>query len=147
MHFYLHLPEGGAAIKRVAAYLRGIFREQELPQKTGDAKITKGYKLPAKYVIHTVGPVYQDGSHGEPELLYSCYRKSLELAARNGVKTVAFPCISTGIYGYPFDESCGIALKAIRDFFALDDSIKEVILCCFGAADYARYTELVKQVM
>ena len=115
--------------------------------KTGDAKITKGYKLPAKYVIHTVGPVYQDGSRGEPELLYSCYRKSLELAARNGVKTVAFPCISTGIYGYPFDESCGIALKAIRDFFALDDSIKEVILCCFGAADYAKYTELVKQVM
>jgi O-acetyl-ADP-ribose deacetylase (regulator of RNase III) len=115
--------------------------------KTGDSKLTKGYRLPAKFVIHTVGPVYQDGSHGEPELLYSCYKKSLELAAQNGVKTIAFPCISTGIYGYPFDDACKIALKAIGDFLAQDDSMVEVILCCFSHADYTRYVELAKQVI
>jgi O-acetyl-ADP-ribose deacetylase (regulator of RNase III) len=115
--------------------------------KTGDAKLTKGYRLPAKYVIHTVGPVYQDGSHGEPELLYACYKKSLELAARNGVKTIAFPCISTGIYGYPFNDACKIALKAIGDFLAQDDTIGEVILCCFSHTDYTRYVELAKQVI
>jgi O-acetyl-ADP-ribose deacetylase (regulator of RNase III) len=114
---------------------------------TGDAKLTIGYRLPAKFVIHTVGPVYQDGNHGEQELLYSCYKKSLELAAQNGVKTIAFPCISTGIYGYPFDDACKIALQAIGDFLAQDDTIGEVILCCFSHADYARYMELAKQVV
>jgi len=78
--------------------------------ETGKAKITKGYNLPAKFVIHTVGPVYRDGKHGESELLASCYRESLALAVQNGVKTIAFPCISTGVYGYPFREACVIAV-------------------------------------
>jgi O-acetyl-ADP-ribose deacetylase (regulator of RNase III) len=83
---------------------------------TGKAKITKGYNLPAKYIIHTVGPVYRDGKQGEPELLSSCYRESLALAVENGIKTIAFPCISTGVYGYPFREACAIALQAVDDF-------------------------------
>lgn len=111
--------------------------------KTGDAKITKGYRLPAKYVIHTVGPVYRGGTHGEPELLYSCYSKSLELAVENGVNTIAFPCISTGIYGYPFEEACRIALKAIRDFLTSDDRLSKIVLCCFSAEDHSRYKELL----
>lgn len=113
--------------------------------KTGDAKITKGYKLPAKYVIHTVGPVYRGGTHGEPDMLYSCYFKSLELAVQNGVKTIAFPCISTGIYRYPFEEACRIALKAIAEFLMLDDSISKITLCCFSAEDYSRYKELLSK--
>jgi O-acetyl-ADP-ribose deacetylase (regulator of RNase III) len=113
--------------------------------KTGDAKITKGYKLPARFVIHTVGPVYQDGHHGESDLLYSCYYKSLTLAAQYGVKTIAFPCISTGIYGYPFDDACKIALQAVRDFLKQDDSIIEIILCCYSTVDYKRYSELATQ--
>ena len=84
--------------------------------ETGKAKITKGYKLPAKFGIHTVGPVYHDGKHGEPELLASCYRESLALAVQNDCKTIAFPCISTGVYGYPFHEACVIALRTVKDF-------------------------------
>ena len=110
--------------------------------KTGQAKITKGYNLPAKYIIHTVGPVYNGGAHGVAELLYSCYRNSLELAMKNGVKSIAFPCISTGIFGYPFDDACKIALRAIDDFLRQDDSISEVLLVCFGEADYKRYHEI-----
>ncbi|MDR2869628.1 MAG: O-acetyl-ADP-ribose deacetylase [Deferribacteraceae bacterium] len=110
--------------------------------KTGEAKITKGYKLPAKHVIHTVGPVYQDGVHGEPELLRSCYRKSLELAVQHGIKTIAFPCISTGIYHYPFDAACKLALGEIRDFLKQNDSIDKVILCCYSGTDYTRYVQL-----
>ena len=72
--------------------------------KTGEAKITKGYNLKARHVIHTVGPVYSDGQHGEPQLLAACYRNSLELAAKNGLKTIAFPLISTGVYGYPMED-------------------------------------------
>ena len=110
--------------------------------KTGQAKITKGYNLPAKYIIHTVGPVYNGGAHGVAELLYSCYSNSLELAVKNGAKSIAFPCISTGIFGYPFDEACKVALRAIDDFLRQDDSISEVLLVCFGDADYRRYNEI-----
>lgn len=110
--------------------------------ETGQAKITKGYDLPAKHVIHTAGPVYRGGARGEPELLYSCYRNSLELAVQNGVKTIAFPCISTGAYGYPFDDACKIALRAIGDFLRQDESILEVLLVCFGSAEFKRYNEI-----
>jgi len=110
--------------------------------KTGQAKLTKGYKLPAKFVIHTVGPVYRDGAHGEPELLYACYRNSLALAVQNGVRSIAFPCISTGIYGYPFNEACKIALRAIGNFLQKDESISEVLLVCFGDTDFVRYREV-----
>jgi O-acetyl-ADP-ribose deacetylase (regulator of RNase III) len=113
--------------------------------ETGRAKLTKGYKLPAKFVIHTVGPVYFDGSRGESELLRSCYRNALALAALHGVKTVAFPCISTGVYGYPFDEATGIALRAVDDFLQGDAAIEEVFLVCFGAGDFARYTAIFEE--
>ncbi|MCI5698744.1 MAG: O-acetyl-ADP-ribose deacetylase [Clostridiales bacterium] len=86
--------------------------------KTGDAKITGGYNLPAKFVIHTVGPVYKDGNHGEEELLYSCYRKSLMLAAEHGIRSIAFPLISAGVYGYPREEAIRIAASSINDFIA-----------------------------
>ena len=114
--------------------------------ETGQAKITKGYNLPAKYVVHTVGPIYHDGAQNEPELLYSCYRNSLELAVQNGVKTIAFPCISTGVYSYPFDDACKIALRAITDFLRENVSFDEVLLVCFSDADCKQYSEVFKQV-
>ena len=83
---------------------------------TGEARITPGFKLPAKFVIHTVGPVYRDGQHGEPDKLAACYRNSLALAAENGCKSIAFPCISTGIYGYPKEAAAQIAVHEVREF-------------------------------
>jgi O-acetyl-ADP-ribose deacetylase (regulator of RNase III) len=106
---------------------------------TGEAKLTKGYRLPARYVIHTVGPVWRGGQQGEPELLASCYRRALELAAANGMATVAFPSISTGIYGYPIELAAKVAVATIRDFLAKPSSIREVICCCFSASDLAVY--------
>jgi len=107
--------------------------------ETGKAKITKGYNLPAKFVIHTVGPVYRDGNHGEPELLASCYRESLVLAVENNVKSIAFPCISTGVYGYPFREACIIALQTVKDFLKTNESIAQVYMVCFGDSDFSQY--------
>jgi O-acetyl-ADP-ribose deacetylase (regulator of RNase III) len=95
--------------------------------ETGDAKITRGYRLPAKYVIHTVGPVWRGGSRGEPELLASCYRRSLEVAAASGVRTIAFPAISCGVYGYPIDAAVEIALRETADA-----PMERVIFACFG---------------
>ena len=97
---------------------------------TGEARITKGYRLPARFVIHTVGPVWRGGSEGEPELLASCYRESLRLAVENGVRTIAFPAISCGVYGYPIDAAAEIALREIRGFGG--PGIERVILVCFG---------------
>jgi O-acetyl-ADP-ribose deacetylase (regulator of RNase III) len=111
--------------------------------KTGDAKITRGYKLQAKFVIHTVGPVWRDGSHGEPELLASCYRRSLELAAQRGLSTIAFPAISTGAYGFPFRESAAIAISTVRAFTESPASLREVLFCCFSEEDHAMYMELL----
>lgn len=98
--------------------------------ETGKAKITPGFKLPAKFVIHTPGPVYRDGQHGEPALLESCYKSCLALAEENDCETVAFPAISTGVYGYPWEEATEIAVKTVRNFPA--QKIKKVIFCCFG---------------
>ena len=106
---------------------------------TGDAKLTKGYRLPARYVIHTVGPVWQGGQHGEPELLASCYRRSLELAHANGIATLAFPSISTGIFGYPIEQAAGIAIATVRMSLAQFTAIREVVFCCFPPEDLAIY--------
>lgn len=110
---------------------------------TGEAKITGGYLLPARYVIHTVGPVYRDGKHGEAELLASCYRNSLQLAITHNVQTIAFPCISTGVYRYPKPEAAGIALREIRRFLNAHPDFRKVIIVCFENTDYEIYRSIV----
>ncbi|NTW55005.1 MAG: O-acetyl-ADP-ribose deacetylase [Chlorobaculum sp.] len=107
--------------------------------RTGEAKITKGYRLPAKYVIHAVGPIWHGGSHGEAELLASCYRNSLKLTAENHCRTIAFPCISTGVYGYPVEEAAAIAISTVRDELKDETGIEEVIFCCFSEHDLEVY--------
>ena len=99
---------------------------------TGQAKITRGYRLPAKFVIHAVGPRYRDGAHGEPALLASCYVESLKLAVANGVRSIAFPAISCGIYGYPIPDAARIAVRMVGEFLAGDQSIGQVLFVCFG---------------
>ena len=123
---------------------------------TGEARITPGFKLPAKFVIHTVGPVYRDGQHGEPEKLAACYRNSLALAAENCCQSIAFPCISTGVYGYPIEDAAKIAVREVRRFLspaevaegAEEGSVcprvpqMEVIFCCFSERDMRVYEKL-----
>ncbi len=100
---------------------------------TGQAKITRGYKLSAKWVIHTVGPVWRDGNHGEDELLASCYRSCFALVKQHGIETVAFPSISTGAYGFPMDRAARIAIRETKDFLRTDSTLEKVLLVCFGA--------------
>lgn len=111
--------------------------------RTGEAKITKGYRLPAKHVIHTVGPVWRGGQQGEAEFLASCYRNSLELAARHKLKSVAFPAISTGVYGYPHEEAAAIAVREIRHFLDRHPEMEKVVLVCFDQAMYGLYKKIV----
>jgi O-acetyl-ADP-ribose deacetylase (regulator of RNase III) len=108
--------------------------------KTGEAKITRGYRLPAKFVIHTVGPVWQGGAHGEPELLASCYRQSIALARGRALGSLAFPCISTGVYGYPLAAAAEIAVATVREHSAPG---LEVLFCCFSAEALAVYERLL----
>ncbi len=112
---------------------------------TGEARITRGYRLPARWVIHTVGPVWRGGAHGEPELLARCYRSSLALAVEHGAKTIAFPAISTGAYGYPLDEAARIAVRECRAFLATHPDFGEIRLVCFGAAALAAYTAALRE--
>ncbi len=132
---------------------------------TGEARITPSFRLPAKFVIHTVGPVYRDGLHGEPEKLAACYRNSLALAAENGCKSIAFPCISTGIYGYPIEDAAKIAVREVKAFLAAKNAKDaewegacphapngrartpaapqmEVIFCCFSERDKRMYESI-----
>ena len=111
--------------------------------KVGEAKLTKGYRLPARFVIHTVGPVWHGGADGEPELLASCYRNSIALAASKGVRSIAFPSISTGVYGYPIELAAAVAVGAVSSALAQYGSIHEIIFCCFSADDLAVYQRLL----
>ena len=111
---------------------------------TGDAKITRGYRLPAKWIVHTPGPVYRDGKHGEPELLASCYRRSLALAVEKGAKSIAFPCISTGVYGYPAEKAAEIAVLAVQKALESLQSPLEVIFCCFSEKNAKIYEKSLK---
>lgn len=111
--------------------------------ETGQAKMTQGYRLKARHVIHTVGPVWHGGTHGEPELLQACYENSLKLAAKNGLKSIAFPCISTGVYRFPPDQAAQIVVQTVREFLTVPSSIERVIFCCFGRDDLTRYQTLL----
>jgi|SRR6056297_220194 len=114
---------------------------------TGEAKITKGYDLPAKFVIHTPGPVWRGGQKGEPELLASCYRRSLELAVKNGCRSIAFPSISCGIYGYPLDQAAEIAIREVSIFLDKNPEMEKVIFVCFSDEVYSVYRLLIKEMM
>jgi O-acetyl-ADP-ribose deacetylase (regulator of RNase III) len=108
----------------------------------GEAKLTGGYRLPARFVIHTVGPIWRGGKHGEPETLADCYQNSLQLAVENGIQTIAFPAISCGAYGYPIQEATQIALKTTREFLASEDKIEKVIFVLWGEEIYEAYRQL-----
>jgi O-acetyl-ADP-ribose deacetylase (regulator of RNase III) len=110
---------------------------------TGEARLTRGYRLPAQYVIHTVGPVWSGGRRGEPELLRGCYVNSLRLAAAHGVRSIAFPSISTGAYGYPIEQAARIAVAAVRDELRRPTSLDLVRFMCFSAADLEVYRRLL----
>jgi len=108
---------------------------------TGEGKITRGYNLPARWVIHTVGPVWQGGGHGEDELLADCYRNSLRLAVERGVRTIAFPAISTGVYGFPMARAARIAVREVRRFLETDSHLHEVLLVCYDPEAYRIFAE------
>jgi len=113
--------------------------------KTGDAKLTKGYRLPARFIIHTVGPVWQGGNHREPELLAGCYHKSMQIAADQNFESLAFPCISTGIYGYPKALAAEIAVKICSEQIQKNGSPQKVIFCCFDRENYEIYERILSQ--
>jgi O-acetyl-ADP-ribose deacetylase (regulator of RNase III) len=111
--------------------------------KTGEAKITPGFRLPARFVIHAVGPVWRGGGEGERELLASCYRNSLRLAREHGVESIAFPAISTGVYGYPIREATEVAVETVSDFLRAEEVPNRVVFCCFSERDLAVYREVL----
>jgi O-acetyl-ADP-ribose deacetylase (regulator of RNase III) len=111
---------------------------------TGNAKITRGYRLPAKYVIHTVGPVWRGGRSGEEDLLASCYRTSLNLVSAHGLKSVAFPAISCGIYDFPVDRAAAIAVREIRSFLASTSEVERILAVCFGTDVYEAYCDVLQ---
>lgn len=115
--------------------------------ETGDAKITSGYQLPAKYVIHTVGPVWNGGEEDEDKLLQSCYERSLEVAKDNGVKTIAFPSISTGIYRFPVERASDTAVNTVKEFLKNDNSIEQVIFCTYSDYDTNIYREKLSSLV
>ncbi|WP_020595289.1 O-acetyl-ADP-ribose deacetylase [Spirosoma panaciterrae] len=112
--------------------------------KTGEAKLTKGFRLPATYIIHAVGPVWRGGAHGEADLLASCYRRSLEIADAHTLQRIAFPNISTGIYGYPKDQAAEVAIAAVSRFLEKPTSIQEVTFVCFDAENRTIYEQILQ---
>ena len=113
---------------------------------TGEAKITKGYNLPAKWVIHTVGPIWGEENNREDELLADCYRNSLALVEKHNIKSIAFPSISTGVYGFPKERASRIALREMKNFLDKNSTVEKVIAVCFGHADYERYLTALKDI-
>lgn len=111
--------------------------------ETGEAKITKGYQLPAKFIIHTVGPVWHGGTNNEPELLANCYKNSLQRAVENNIKTIAFPNISTGVYGFPKDKAAQIAINTVSGFLKNNKKIKKVFFVCFDNENYNLYKKIL----
>lgn len=112
--------------------------------RTGEAKITQGYRLPARWVVHTVGPVWRGGQHGEEALLAAAYANSLRLAAEQGAQSIAFPCVSTGVYGYPAREAAKIAVQAVRETLPQCPQMQRVVFCCFSQQDAALYRRLLE---
>jgi len=112
---------------------------------TGEAKFSPGFKLPAKYIIHTVGPVWNGGNQNEDELLANCYKNSLRLAAENNIKAIAFPSISTGVYGFPVERASKIAVKEVKDFIEGNPSIEKIIFVCFDDYTYEVYDKILKK--
>ena len=112
---------------------------------TGDAKITRGYRLPARFVIHAVGPVWHGGGHCEDDLLASCYRRSLEIAAQHELRSIAFPAISTGVYGFPAERAAGIAVRTVRDNLSVGN-LEQVIFCCFSPARARLHAEALQNL-
>lgn len=115
--------------------------------RTGEAKITQGYRLPAKHVIHTVGPVWHGGDRGEPGLLAACYRNSLALAAAHGLRTIAFPAISTGVYRYPLEEATRIAQQEVKTFLDAHPLPEVVTFCCFSSKDLSVYEAIGNEIL
>lgn len=113
----------------------------------GDAKLTRGYRLPARYVIHTVGPIWRGGTHGEDETLASCYRRTLELAHQHGIRTLAFPSISTGAYGFPVERACRIALRELREGLRRYPEIERVRIVCFDTHTYQCYQQAYQELL
>jgi len=111
---------------------------------TGEARITKGYNLPAKFVIHTVGPVWHGGNTNEEKLLAGCYKNSLKLAKKNRIKSIAFPAISTGVYGFPSDRAANIAVKTVKEFLEKDDTFEKIIFICFDEKTYQYYQNSIR---
>ncbi len=142
---------GGGGVDGAIHRAAGADQLQEACRKlggceTGDAKITPGFNLPARHIIHTVGPVYSGGSEREAELLASCYRRSLEVAAENDAQTIAFPAISTGVYGYPFSEATEIALRTTAKALAAHHEIRRVIFIFFSQSDYEQAQDIFARV-
>lgn len=129
----------GPGLMRACAALPEVTPGVRCP--TGQARITPGFDLPARFVIHTVGPVYSGGADGEAELLSDCYRNSLALARDHGIQTIAFPAISTGVYGYPKAEAAKVAVDTVREFLQINDVPHAVTFCCFSEEDAEYYSE------
>jgi O-acetyl-ADP-ribose deacetylase len=113
---------------------------------TGEARLTEGYDLPARWVIHAVGPIYRDGRHGEPALLAACYRNALSLALTHEVRTIAFPAISCGVYGYPVAEAATIAVREVAGFLEHDTTFEQIVFCCFSVDVELAYLEAMEEI-
>ncbi|MFQ5435527.1 MAG: O-acetyl-ADP-ribose deacetylase [Anaerolineae bacterium] len=134
------------AIHRAAGFKLRLYCAKLGGCATGQAKITPGFKLPAKWIIHTVGPVWRGGRQGEPDLLAGCYRHSLELAAAYPIKTIAFPAISTGVYGYPLAQATAVALREIARFLSQDAAITQIYLVSYGSQANAIMQQVYREV-